>query len=161
VILEIVPLTTYGLGIRNLSSVNVIDMSKLKTNEIKLTTFNFKYEKDDKLLTIRWGFTGYSGGNSFKLGFRIYESVYEGDLTELTGDIEWPDDTGINGCIESEIEITKPNESKVLLVKFYYKEQGSSSEEQDSSSEELIAYRWVMTTNLFNNLYNSNIINDY
>jgi len=37
--LRIVPLTTFGYGIRNLSFLDIIDISKLKTNEIDINTF--------------------------------------------------------------------------------------------------------------------------
>ena len=195
-LLRIVPFTSYGLGIRNLSRLVLIDYDKLKTNELSISDFRFKREGNQ--MTICLGFVGYMAGIGGISNIKLEILSDDGNsaiVTKGKNDMGDPQNTGIIGIHTLDIPFDSNfEERRIYLAKISWSVDNSvtplaaariidfddnddeeeqettpttptTQEEQEITSTNTstqVEYRWIVTTDLFNDFYEGeNIVMDY
>ena len=195
-LLRIVPFTSYGLGIRNLSRLVLIDSDKLKSNELSINDFRFKREGNQ--MNICLGFIGYMAGVGGISNIKM-DIIDDDENSPIIPTIEWGNEGGIIGSKIFEIPFNeKFKERRIYLVKISWDIDNSmtpleaaariidfddndeeeqettptptptpTQEEQETTSTNTftqVEYRWIVTTDLFNDFYSNSsykMVKDY
>lgn len=153
---SITPNMSYG-SLDTLTLDGRIDLNRIGTGEIKLSTW--KYYNNSDNVQITWGLDAYPrhGDKITNIQFNFYDLLKEGSL--LTFTYTPAARSSYNGVFGLNISYTNKvlEKQKVYLVELIYYVNGIKQGKE---------YRLLITTPLYNNLYNykdndGNVINDY
>lgn len=158
--LSFIPSTIYR-KLANLEYNLSVDVNKLNSGDVKISQWRYYVNNDNIILN--WGLETYP-----YTGTRLTDVKLEFfDLTKSDFDIEKPDyiynapnRTSYFGNMPT-VVLTQLDNRKVYCVKLSYKIANSQTGAIISENPIIAGYKTLVTTSLYNELYNENIVLDF